>query len=160
MNWTKKELMKTIESAHIGIEMSKQILQAIKEFEHCKQVNKRFTDRMKELGCHAYIQKDDYSTTLSISNQESWKAPKVEFRVYVSHIMSKSNLTWERIKTEIERYDFQKRLEEAKNRIQMIEKETLEAKELLNIIKSKKFSCFDFCKSIYEIEGAITEALK
>lgn len=155
MNWTKASLQKAIEEARIGVDMTAKILTAVKEFEHYAQVNKRFIDRLKELGCHGYIQKDKWSTTLCISMRESWDTGTAEFRYYVSHCFSKSTLTWEGIKNELEKCDFSQRLENAKERLEIIDNEVAEAKELLEILKSKKFKCFDFYKGIYEMEDAI-----
>ena len=155
MNWTKRSLEKVIKEASIGIEMTKQILQAVKEFEHYAQVNKRFTDHMKDVGCYAYIQKDEYSTTLSISKSAGFGGAKAEFRLYVSHVLNAATLTWDKIKTELIRHDFENRLLEAQERLEVIEKETEEAKELLKMLEAKKFKCFDFYKGRYEIQDAI-----
>lgn len=158
MNWTKQSIIKAIEESELGIEMAAKILEAIKQVEHYKKVDKRFIDLLKEFGFHAYIQRDNYSTTLSVSNYKDWHGPKAEFRLYVSHVMSKSEITWDKIKEEIERYNYAERLQDAKDRLEVIEKETEEAKELLEMIKSKKFKCFDFYKSIYEIQDAVKAA--
>lgn len=160
MNWTKKQILISIEEAELGIELTGHILTALDEFKHYAQVNKRFTARMKELGCHAYIQKDNYSTTLSISKSHSYGAYKAEFRLYISHVMKNASLTWEAIRQELTRYDFAKRLKEAEERLELIDKETKEAEELLSFLKSKKFKCFDFYKGIHEMEDAIRAALK
>lgn len=159
MNWTKKSLLKAVEDARVGIELKDHISTAIKKFEHHANVNKRFTDHFTQLECHAYIKKNNYSTTLIISKGGFLGMPKAEFRLYVSHVMCASALTWEKIHMELERYSFQARLDEALERLKVIDKEVLEIQEYLILLRSKKFKCFDFYKGIHEVEDALREAL-
>lgn len=165
MNWTKKSLQKQIKEMELGVRMQFDMLGVIEEFSHYKQVNSRFTNQLKYLGYHAYITKEKFGSTLycsltQITEDNNWNSYKAEFRYSLLNVFSESkrSFTWDGIKKEIERHDFVNRLQQAKDRAKVIDEEIEGVKELFNILKKKKFTCFDFYKGLYEIEDALREA--
>ena len=157
MNWNKAKLEKEIIECKMGVELSKGLLKAIKEFEHRAHVNKTFVDKLKEMGYHAFIQKDKHSTTFYCSISKEHNQYRAEIRCYVSQCFSASPLSWDRIKKEIEIHNFEQRLLKAQERRILIDQEVEQAKEILSYLKSKKLECFDFYKGINEIEDALRE---
>lgn len=164
MNYTKSTIKKQIREMEIGVRMGADILETVKAFEHYAQVNKRFTDKLKELGYHAYIFKDNFSSTLSCNYQE-WDENgrlyiKCEIRHYKSECFGKSPFTWDGIKNEVSRYNFANRLIEAQARLAAIDGEIPRLRELLAYLQNCKFTCFDLFKPISEVEDALRNAEK
>ena len=157
MNWTKSKLNKEIIECKMGIDLSNGLLKTIKEFEHREKVNKTFVDKLKERGYHAFIQKDNHSTTFYCSISKEHNQYRAEIRCYVSQCFNASPLTWDRIKKEIETCSFDKRLIKAQERMILIDQEIEKAKEILSYLKNQKLECFDFYRGIHEIEDALRE---
>lgn len=155
MNWTKELILKNIKECEMGVKMTADILETVKAFEHYSQVNKRFTDRLKELGYHAYINQDKFSATLVCIASADSNQVRTEFRHYSSHCFSKSPLTWDGIKEEVARHNFVERLEQAKARLLVIDTEIEELKELVDYLNRKKFLCFDFYRGTWEMKDAL-----
>jgi hypothetical protein len=130
----------------------------ITEMAHYKHVNKRFTERIEEYGYHAYICKDQHSTKLHIYKQG---IKDRNFTLYLSHWgPTIPQLTWERILQEFERYNYAGALEIAKDRLEFFDAEKRELEYLLQVVKSKKFRCFETYEAIRPLENALDNANK
>lgn len=160
---SKQELQNRIIEAKIGIEMSQVILAQVKAFEHRKQVNKTFTDSFEELGYHAYITKDKWSSKLVIrkrvddeGHSKSGAYTYVEFNLYHSEIMSKNPFSWEDIKREVAKYDYPKRMQDAQDALNVSDSELVEFEKFVNYVDSLDFKCVD----IWRIKSDLKEALR
>lgn len=158
MNWNKQTIIKNIKECKMGVQMVSDILETVQEFEHYAKVNKRFIDKLKEKGYWAYIAKETYSTTLTISHSLEYNKYKCEFRYYISHLGDNISLTWDGIKEECKRHSFEERLKKARERLDVIDSEIIEFEEFINYIKSKKFKCFDSDNRVWDMENALKEA--
>lgn len=157
MNWNKKEIQQDIKALEIAIKMEADIKAIIEQFKHYKVVNKRFTDKIEQWGYHAYICKDKHSTTFRVYKVGCQDR---DFRVYISHWMNKTDLTWERILQEFNRYDYAGSLKAAKERLEVFDAEKRELEGLIKFIKGKQFTCFETYEAIHKLESALYNANK
>ena len=158
---SKQELKNRIIEAQIGIQMSNDILEQVKAFEHRKQVNKTFTDSFEALGYHAYITKDKWSSKLVIRKRVTDEAHTgnnvyVEISIYHSEMMERQPFHWEEIKREVAKYDYAGRLATAQEALNCVDDEIKEFEELVNYVESKDFKCFE----LWRIKSDLKEALK
>jgi hypothetical protein len=158
MNWNKSRLEREILKYETSVKMGKDILEVVKSFEHHAQVNKRFIDKLEGLGYHAYIQRDNFSTTISCHSREGDYSERAQFRYYVSHCIQKSPLTWDGIKECLEQHRYAKRLEELKEMVKSVDQEREDLKKLLLYAKEKKFTCFDSYKWIFAMEASLRDS--
>lgn len=159
---SKQDLKNRIIEAKIGIQMSKDILEQVKLFEHRKQVNKTFTDSFEALGYHAYITKDKYSSRLvvrkRVENEEhtgGW-GTYVEFSIYHSQIMTPNPFLWEDIKREVAKYDYESRLKDAEEALNVSDDELVKFEEFVNYVEQQDFKCVD----LWRIKSDLKEALR
>ncbi len=155
----KQKLVEYIEDFREKQLIEADIRKVVEEFKHYKQVNKRFTDRLEQMGYHAYIYKD-YSHKLRVSRQykhtsadgEHWgKQFSIEIYVYGE------SLTWEKILTELDRCAHKQQEEKYKRRLENHDKELAELKEILAYLKEKEKSIegFSFYQLTHKLEDAI-----
>ncbi len=161
MNYTKSGLLKNIEEMKEGVKMGAAVLETVKKFEHRKKVDKRFTDALKELGYHAYIVREAYSSALycgwSIWRGEWDCRIQVEFRYYLPQCFTK-DFTWEGIKAELERHNFAGKLADFERRLARFDDELKEFEEFVAYVKSKSFTCFDSGQRLWDMECALEAA--
>lgn len=158
MNWNKKEIQQDIEALEIMCKMEACVCAIITEMAHYKTVNKKFTDRIEEYGYCAYICKDKHSTKLCI-----YKSGITDrnFTLYLSHWGNTiTQLTWERILKEFERYNYANSLKAAKERFEVFDVEKRELEGLIKFIKGKQFTCFETYEVIHKLESALDNANK
>ena len=162
---SKQELENRIIEAKIGIQMSKDILEQVKLFEHRKQVNKTFTDAFAALGYHAYITKDKYSSKLVIRKRiedENYKGGHgfhyVEISIYHSEIMEKRPFAWDEIVREVEKYDYAGRLATAQDALTCVGDEISMFEEFVNFVNGKEFKCFDLWRIKSDLKKALQNA--
>lgn len=158
---SKQELKNRIIEAKIGMKMSQDILAKVKEFEHRKQVNKTFTDSFEELGYHAYICKDKFSSKLVIRKRVEDEAHTgglytyVELSLYHSEVMSRHPFSWEDIKKCVEQYNYAGRLKEAEEALNVADSEVEELEKFVKYVESQDFKCVD----LWRIKSDLKEAL-
>lgn len=157
MNWNKERILNRIKECEMGVKMSEDVLRVVAECKHWARIDKRFIDKIKDIGYHAYIVKDKWSQALSISSSSGFAGIRAEIRYYVSACISKKELSWSELKEKIAQNDYAGELEKAKDRLGNIDAEVIRVEKLLAHIKAQKFTCFDFYKSVYEIEDALRE---
>lgn len=145
---TKKKLNEYIEEFRIKQIIEADIRKVVAEFKHYKQVNKRFTDRLKELGYHAYIIKE-YSTKLRVSGQRN--SVGVEICTYGE------DLTWDKILAELDRCSHKQQEEKYTKRLENHDREIAELKEILVYLKEKEKNIegFSFYQLTHKLEDAI-----
>ncbi len=160
---SKQELKNKIIEARIGIQMSKDILEQVKLFEHRKQVNKTFTDSFEALGYHAYITKDKWSSKLVIRKRiedenhiTAGGFHYVEISIYHSEIMEKQPFSWEEIKREIAKYDYEGRLRDAEEALSCSDTELEAFEKFVNYVEQQEFKCVD----LWRIKSDLKEALR
>ena len=158
MNWTKNSIRKSIIENELGIKMANDILSTVEQFKKYVSVDKRFINKLNELGYFAYIQKDDYSTRIHCSTKNYDLDIKAEFNIYKSQFMRKDKISWEDIKLEVVRHAYEQRLQQSKDRLEVIDKEIKEFAEYLSSIRSKKFLCFETGNRLWDMETALSNA--
>ncbi len=151
---SKRTLLKDIAALENSVKMEAIIWETLAKFKHYKQVNKRFIDALKEQGLNAWITKDDYSTTLNITGNNTLD---FGFRLYISHCMTKRELTWDDIESSLKvRHDFKGQLEKRKEMLELFEKEFVIVEGLVNQIKElDKLTCFSLYGGLREIEKLV-----
>ena len=159
MNHNKNSLESNIRRYEYGILMSKDILDTVKQFEHYKQVNNRFCEALKAKGYSAYICKDNFSSKL-VCNFSSFGQDRVEFCIYHSEFRNRIPFTWDEIKKEVARYNFEGKLAEAKLMLDLLDSDTETLKTLMEYVKSVKLTCFDLYSVNRELENAYLFATK
>jgi hypothetical protein len=162
----KQELQNRIIEAKIGIQLSKDILEQVKLFEHRKRVDKTFTDSFDTLGYHAYISKDKYCSKLVIrkrvedENHKSQGWNYVEISIYHSEIMERRPFSWEEIKREVEKYDYAGRLATAQEALRCADDEAILFKNFVDYVEKQDFKCFDLWRIKSDLKHAIDIFIK
>ena len=153
MDYNKQVILQEIDNQRLAIEMEKGIREVIEGCKHYKNVDKKFLDKLTDKGFWCWIQKDKYSTRLFVRADKG--STQAKFEVYVSEVMDRKPLTWERILSEFERYRFTERLKTMEQRKLVFEEEKAKVKELAAYVKGQSFLCFDLYKLNHALEDMI-----
>lgn len=159
---SKQELINRIIEAKIGIQMSEDILNQVKLFEHRKQVNKTFTDSFQELGYQSYICRDNHSSKFVVrkrvddENHKGSPNTYVEISIYHSEIMEKRPFSWDEIRREVAKYDYAGRLVEAQEALRVSDDEIILFENFVNYVEQQEFKIVD----LWRIKSDLKEALK
>lgn len=160
---SKQELKNRVIEAKIGIQMSSDILKQVELFKHRKNVNKTFTDSFEELGYQAYISKDKWSSKFVIRKRiddenhvTSGGFHYVEISIYHSEVMEKRSFSWEEIKREVAKYNYEGRLKDAEEALNVSSDELIKFEEFVNYVEKQDFKCVD----IWRIKSDLKYALK
>jgi hypothetical protein len=146
---TKEKLQKQIETLQQQQIIEADIRKVVEEFKHYKQVNKRFTDRLKELGYHAWMIKD-YSHKIGVSMQV--KSYEIDLRVYGDEF------TWDKILHELDRERFKEREQEYKEKLASVESDVEQLRKLHAIVLEMKSTLKNF--DIWKIESDLSYAIR
>lgn len=92
---TKQELINQIKECQIKQEIEKDIKTVLDQFKHYKAVNKRFTDKLIELGYNAYLTKVNGFHRFSVYKVVDNRQVSVELYVY------NKDLTWDDIENHL-----------------------------------------------------------
>ncbi len=151
---TKEKLKKQIETFQQQQLIEADIRKVVAEMKHYKQVNKRFTDKLTELGYHAYMIKD-YSHKLRVSKTiQPYEHVSIEIYVYGEE------LTWEKILKELDRHAFKSREESYKEKLASVDSDIEQLKILHKFILDMKPSLknFDLWKIETDLRCAIQDS--
>jgi hypothetical protein len=147
---TKKELQDQIDLCKLKHQLEVDILEVIAEMCTYKNVNKRFTDKLKEAGIYARISKDNYKHTIYF-----WRGhANIEINNW------DKELTWDFIKSKLHReceagIYYQNRLDNHQSDLEKLAVilSCLKENELVN-------SCFSTYAIISDIEHVIKCSLR
>lgn len=157
---TKQTLVEHIEDFREKQLIEADIRKVVAEMKHHKQVNKRFTDRLTELGYHAYMIKD-YSHKIRINKRVAicrtsesepyYKYISVEIDVYGE------SFTWDKILQELDRCAFKQQEETYTRRLERFDQDIAGLKEVLAYLeeKEKTIEGFRFYQLKYKLESTI-----
>jgi hypothetical protein len=90
-----------------SVEMAEDLIQTIKEFEHQKRVGNKFVKALQARGYTACLSKNKYYTKLEISRKTKNLTIKWILYTYLGEITERRRLTWDGLKNEIVRNNFQ-----------------------------------------------------
>lgn len=138
---SKKQLLEYIEEAKESQETEVLIRQVVEEFKHYKQVNKRFTDRLKELGLHAYID----GNKLHVSKH----------RYTVTLYDYGKALSWDLILSELERMDYKGMERKYQARLNNYDSDIEALDGIVKLLKATKLGCFDLWNEINQLETVV-----
>lgn len=100
---TKQELIAEIKQCQIKQEIEKDIKTVLDQFKHYKTVNKRFTDKLNEMGYYSYLDKVNGKHRLGvIKTVDNCNVP---IEIYVWN----QDLTWDEIERQLGRYEKQEK---------------------------------------------------
>ncbi len=140
---SKKQLLEYIEEAQECQDTEVLIRQVVEEFKHYKQVNKRFTDRLKELELRAWI----YDNKLHVSKH------RYTVRLYEYG----KALSWDLILSELERMDYKGMERKYQARLNNYDSDIEALDGIVKLLKATKLGCFDLWHEIYELEKVVRD---
>ena len=148
---TKQQLEASIKEYQIQQEIEVDIRKVVEEMKHYKQVNKRFVDRLQELGYHAWMQKD-YWHQISVSKDNI----AIELREY------NADLTWEKIINQLDKSNFKEWEEKYRERLAHFDSDVEQLRGLLATITETKgnLKCFDLWKMERDLQDLIRNSTK
>ena len=144
-NITKKELEEYIAEAQELQSIEVEVRKVIEEFKHYKQVNKRFTDRLKELGYHAYTQTSSYPQRICVSKGQ-----------HVLQISAYNKpFTWDDMLDEFKKMDHAGNERYWTEKLNNYESDIQKLKDLQAYIKDLKLGCFNPWKFLSDLDSCI-----
>ena len=147
LNIVKKgDLIKHIEELKAQIIIEADIRKIVEEFKHYKSVNVRFTNRLKEIGYHAYIGEQYGTRKLSVGKHNVY----VELRFYTGEAFS-----WEGIVVKLDKCTFPAYLRQAEHRLAVLGDEIEELKKIWRYLNNVKLLNFDLWRYMNEINDCI-----
>lgn len=146
---TKSTLKEYIEEFKKKQLIEADIRKVVEEFKHYKQVNKKFTDRLKEMGYHAYLVKD-HSYKLSVSPPLS----NVNLSVYVYG----EELTWDKILSELDRCAHKQQEEKYTKRLEQFDADIAQLKEIHSYLVEKEKLVEGF--SFYRLNRILDDCIR
>ncbi len=153
MNWNKKSIARDIQALESAIVMAADIEATVKDFEHYKQVDKRFVDAIKAKGYHCWKIKDGNKTKIQVNCKDKQSS---EFDWHDFYITDYGQpITCQRIRDELKRYNYAGQLETAKRRLEVFDAEKQVLTELVEHIKGIKLLCFSTSKAERELQHAL-----
>jgi hypothetical protein len=126
--------------------IEKDVRKVVEEFKHYKLVNKKFTDRLKQLGYWAYIT-NDYKKSLTVS----YEGKSLTLYKYGE------KLTWKIILDDLDRCQIKENKEKYIENLRTFDSDLEELKKIHELIKNNKnlLNKFYLSRWEWEIECAI-----
>lgn len=150
--YNKETILNEIERLEHCIVLERVVREKIELFKHRKQVNKTFCDAFEGTDFHAYIVKNNGSTTLTVRCNRLHGSQIVDFYVTA---YSDEVLTWDKILSEFNRYSYQGCLKQYRDRLECLDVEIADFEQFINEFDKLEFKCFN----LYSIKSDMKHAL-
>ena len=149
----KTELRKTIEEFEVKIEIEDMLRSMVEKFKHYKQVNKRFSEAIKENpDYHAWIMKDNRHHLSVSKNTGPYQRVTVDLYVYGEE------LTWDKILKELDKCNFRGQQFQYKQKLKCLDTDIETMKKILAYIEIEGCEVKNF--SLYSLKSNIEHAIK